>query len=51
MEFKIKTFKELLGLHFNIPSFQRGYRWEKENVEALLNDIQEFANKENKESD
>lgn len=51
MEFKIKTFKELLGLHFNIPSFQRGYRWEKENVEALLNDIQEFANKEKKEPD
>ena len=38
------TFKELLGKSFNIPSYQRGYRWERENVEALLNDIQEFAN-------
>lgn len=49
MEFKIKPFKELLGMEFNIPSFQRGYRWEKENVEALLNDIQEFATKTKKE--
>lgn len=39
MKFKIIAFKKLLGRHFNIPSYQRGYRWEKENVEALLNDI------------
>ena len=50
MEFKIRPFKELLGMRFNIPSYQRGYRWEKENVEALLNDIQEFAIKDNKEA-
>ena len=49
MEFKIRPFKELLGMKFNIPSFQRGYRWEKDNVEALLNDIQEFAIKHKKE--
>ena len=49
MDFKVKTFKELLGMKFNIPSYQRGYRWEKENVEALLNDIQEFAEKKDKE--
>ena len=49
MEFKIRSFKELLGMKFNIPSYQRGYRWEKENVEALLNDIQEFATKPKKE--
>jgi len=49
MEFKIRPFKELLGMRFNIPSYQRGYRWEKENVEALLNDIQEFATKTKKE--
>ena len=48
MEFKIRSFKELLGMTFNIPSYQRGYRWEKENVEALLNDIQEFATKTKK---
>lgn len=51
MDFKIITFKELLEKKFNIPSYQRGYRWEKENVEALLNDIQEFADKKNKEDD
>ena len=50
MHFEVITFKELLGKKFNIPSYQRGYRWEKENVEALLNDIQEFANKD-KEKD
>lgn len=44
MKFELLTFKELLGKSFNIPSYQRGYRWEKENVEALLNDIQEFKN-------
>lgn len=43
MNFVIRPFKELLGMSFNIPSYQRGYRWEKENVEALLNDIQEFS--------
>lgn len=46
MHFEVITFKELLGKKFNIPSYQRGYRWEKENVEALLNDIQEFAKKD-----
>lgn len=49
MEFKIRPFKELLGMSFNIPSYQRGYRWEKENVEALLNDVQEFATKTKKD--
>lgn len=27
---------------FLIPSYQRGYRWRKENVELLLNDIEEW---------
>lgn len=49
MKFNVITFKELLGKKFNIPSYQRGYRWEKENVEALLNDIQMFAHKKDKE--
>lgn len=51
MKFEVIPFKELLGKKFNIPSYQRGYRWEKENVEALLNDIQEFANKDKIEKD
>ncbi|NDB86716.1 MAG: DUF262 domain-containing protein [Alphaproteobacteria bacterium] len=29
---------------FNIPSYQRGYRWTPQQVEDLLNDIWEFGN-------
>lgn len=35
---EIKSFQEIIGL-FRIPSFQRGYRWERKQVEQLLNDI------------
>lgn len=28
--------------HFFIPYYQRGYRWEKDHVEALLDDIHQF---------
>ena len=34
--------KSLLGMNFFIPSYQRGYRWNKQQVEDLLNDIDEF---------
>ena len=30
--------------HFVIPSYQRGYRWEKKQVLDLLNDIFQFSN-------
>lgn len=30
---------------FYVPDYQRGYRWEKTEIEALLNDIYEFGNK------
>ncbi len=30
-----------LTYHFRIPSYQRGYRWERRQVEQLLNDIAE----------
>ena len=42
---KLKSISELLEYKFNIPSYQRGYRWEKQQVEDLLNDIMEFAHK------
>lgn len=29
--------------HYDIPSFQRGYRWERKQVEDLLNDIFTFS--------
>ena len=36
------SISELLEKNFYIPSYQRGYRWNKEQVEDLLNDIDEF---------
>lgn len=40
------------GKHnFLIPSFQRGYRWEKKQVLDLLEDIKQFANDEKANSD
>lgn len=52
--FRLKSVAEFLdGYHkFFIPSFQRGYRWDKKEVEDLLKDIWDFAkNGENKKSD
>ncbi len=31
-----------MGLKFRIPSYQRGYRWERKQVEQLLDDLREF---------
>lgn len=33
---------ELLDYTFVIPAYQRGYRWDKEQVTALLNDLKQF---------
>lgn len=33
---------ELMGRSFHIPSYQRGYRWGRVEVEALLDDLKEF---------
>lgn len=41
--------EDFLENHFFIPSYQRGYRWTEKEVTDLLNDIQEFHNKRNKE--
>ena len=32
----------LLDLDFNIPTYQRGYRWSETQVDDLLNDIQDY---------
>ena len=40
----LKPVKELLGMNFFIPDYQRGYRWEKQQVVDLLEDIYTFAN-------
>ena len=41
-EIKLKSITELLGYHFYIPDYQRGYRWTEDEVIALLDDINEF---------
>ncbi|MEI0518381.1 DUF262 domain-containing protein [Brachyspira murdochii] len=43
----MRSIKELNGCNFVIPSYQRGYRWEKREVEDLLNDIYEFKQSNN----
>lgn len=37
-----KPFRELLDMEFIIPAYQRGYRWDNEQVETLLNDLFDF---------
>lgn len=46
--FKLISVKELLDNNyvFNIPSFQRGYRWQKEEVENFFTDLWEFSTDE-----
>jgi hypothetical protein len=41
-----KSISELEGMKFFIPSYQRGYRWTQQQVRDLLEDIQEFIEKE-----
>ena len=41
----LKTIYEILGEKFIISYYQRGYRWTKEQVEQLLEDIWEFSQK------
>ena len=43
----MRSIKKLNGCNFVIPSYQRGYRWEKREVEDLLNDIYEFKQSNN----
>lgn len=46
---ELKAINDLLKYEFLIPSYQRGYRWNKTQVVDLLNDIFEFIqHKENK---
>ena len=43
---KLISISDLLGMKFHIPTYQRGYRWQEQQVIDLLNDILEF--KDNK---
>ena len=42
---ELKSISELRGMNFFIPNYQRGYRWTKQQVKDLLEDIQEFIDK------
>ncbi|TQR53257.1 DUF262 domain-containing protein [Campylobacter troglodytis] len=46
----LKALKDLENLNFFIPNYQRGYRWGKEEINALLEDVWDFANAEHKDS-
>lgn len=48
---ELKAVKELLGMKFFIPSYQRGYRWTEQQVNDLLNDVAEFKPEKVKDSD
>lgn len=40
---ELKSVKDLLGMSFYIPNYQRGYRWEQTQVIDLLEDILAFS--------
>lgn len=47
MNLKIAHIGNLKGMYFNIPDYQRGYRWETKQVDELLDDLFEFDNLKN----
>jgi len=47
----LKKIYEILGEKFIISYYQRGYRWTKEQVEQLLEDIWEFSEKNKNENE
>jgi len=48
---ELKTINDIQQYNFYIPSYQRGYRWSKNQVEDLLNDISEFTPRPVEDSD
>lgn len=48
---ELKTINDLNKYAFYIPSYQRGYRWTKKEVEDLLNDINDFKPRQIGDSD
>lgn len=46
---EIREINKLIKEKFFVPSYQRGYRWDKKQVRDLLDDIYEFMNKSNKQ--
>jgi uncharacterized protein with ParB-like and HNH nuclease domain len=42
MKPQLLPIRKLLGMHFCVAAYQRGYRWEEEQVLHLLDDIKKF---------
>ena len=47
----IKDVKDLMSEKFYIPSYQRGYRWDKQQITELLNDVYYFEPEKIPDSD
>lgn len=43
---ELKAIKDLIGMSFYIPNYQRGYRWGVQQIKDLLKDIKEFNEEE-----
>ena len=41
---KLLAIPQLMGKHFFIPDYQRGYKWEKDQIYALLKDLWRYFN-------
>ena len=48
---QLRTLRSLQGMSFYIPSYQRGYRWTPQQVTDLLDDINDFINKQSENVD
>ncbi len=48
MGLELKAVSQILDFDFFIPFYQRGYRWDRRQVEDLLNDIYDFSQKKEK---
>lgn len=44
----LRSINEILGDSFIVPSYQRGYRWTEQQVKDLLDDLWEFAKRQQK---
>lgn len=50
-EIRLRPINELLSKRFFIPAYQRGFRWNKPQVIALLDDLSQFRNNKNTKDD
>ncbi|MBD5371580.1 MAG: DUF262 domain-containing protein [Bacteroides sp.] len=48
MKLEIRSIASLLKYTFEIPNYQRGYRWDNDQVEDLLEDLKDFVDRSRK---